>query len=65
VRKLRWALQGRGKRGGARAIYYFHSVDVPIFAPTAYAKNERNDLSDAERNDYKRLTKLLAEAYGK
>jgi len=25
VRKLRWALQGRGKRGGARAIYYFQT----------------------------------------
>jgi len=30
----------------------------------AYAKNERGDLSDAERNDYKRLTKILAETYG-
>lgn len=23
VRKLRWALQNRGKRGGARVLYYF------------------------------------------
>jgi len=65
VRKLRWALQGRGKRGGARAIYYFHNEEVPLFALTAYAKNEREDLSDAERNDYKRLTKALADTYGK
>jgi len=65
VRKLRWALQGRGKRGGARAIYYFHSEQVPLFALTAYAKNERDDLSDAERNDYRRLTKALGETYGK
>jgi hypothetical protein len=64
VRKLRWALQGRGKRGGARVIYYFHSEDIPIFALLAYAKNERDDLSDAERNDYKRLTAILAETYG-
>ena len=65
VRKLRWALQGRGKRGGARVIYYFHCEDVPLFALTAYAKNQRADLSDAERNDFKRLTKSLAETYGK
>jgi hypothetical protein len=65
VRKLRWALEGRGKRGGARVIYYFHSEDIPIFALTAYAKNRRDDLSDAEKNNYKRLIKTLLETYGK
>jgi hypothetical protein len=65
VRKLRWALEGRGKRGGARVIYYFHNEDIPIFALTAYAKNQRDDLSDAEKNNYKRLIKTLLETYGK
>lgn len=60
VRKLRWALVGRGKRGGARVIYYFHSERMPLFVITAYAKNVRDDISDADRNDMKRLTKLLA-----
>jgi hypothetical protein len=35
VRKLRWALEGRGKRGGARVVYYYHSDAMPIFALTA------------------------------
>src|ERR1700674_3792848 len=61
VRKLRWALQGRGKRGGARVVYFYHSTDLPLFVLTAYAKNERADLSHADKNDFKRLTKLLAE----
>ena len=39
LRKLRWALEGRGKRGGARVVYYYHSDAMPIFALTAYAKN--------------------------
>ncbi len=65
VRKLRWALEGRGKRGGARIIYYFHSEDMPLFALSAYAKNERADLSAADRNDFKRLAKILVETYGK
>ncbi len=47
VRKLRWVLEGRGKRGGARVVYYYHSEAMPLFALTAYAKNERANLSQA------------------
>lgn len=65
VRKLRWALEGRGKRGGARVVYYYHSQAMPLFALTAYAKNERADLSQADRNDFRRLTALLVETYAK
>ncbi len=63
VRKLRWGLSGRGKRGGARVIYYFHNDAMPIFALTAYAKNEQADLSQADRNDFRRLVALLVESY--
>ena len=65
VRKLRWAIEGRGKRGGARVIYFYHSADIPLFALTVYAKNERADLSQGDRNDFRRLTKVLAESYGR
>jgi hypothetical protein len=65
VRKLRWALEGRGKRGGARVVYYYHGDAMPIFALTAYAKNERADLSQADRNDFRRLTALLVERYAR
>ena len=63
VRKLRWRLEGRGKRGGARVIYFYHSTELPLFALTAYAKNERADLSQADRNGFRMMTKLLVEAY--
>jgi hypothetical protein len=65
VRKLRWALEGRGKRGGARVVYYYHSDAMPIFALTAYAKNERADISQADRNDFRRLTALLVERFAR
>src|SRR4051812_41564636 len=55
VRKLRWGLEGRGKRGGARVIYFHHDAGMPLFALTAFAKNERADLSQQDRNDFRQL----------
>jgi hypothetical protein len=65
VRKLRWGLEGRGKRGGARVIYFYHNTDVPLFALTAYAKNKRSDLSQSDRNEFRVLTGLLVAGYKK
>jgi hypothetical protein len=63
VRKLRWGLEGRGKRGGARVVYYYHNGDIPVFALTAYAKNEQANLSKQDCNDFKKLTTLLVDTY--
>lgn len=63
VRKLRWALEGRGKRGGARVIYFFHDMDMPLLVLEAYAKNEREDLTQARINTMRLLTKQLVDAY--
>ena len=63
VRKLRWALAGRGKRSGARVIYYFHSERLPVFLLAAYGKNEKANLSKAERNAMKRLIPALVAGY--
>lgn len=40
VRKIRWAMSGKGKSGGARVIYYFKKQDDEIWLLTIYSKNE-------------------------
>lgn len=39
VRKIRWAVSGRGKRGGVRVIYYAKVHEGVIWMLTIYAKN--------------------------
>jgi hypothetical protein len=63
VRKFRWALRGRGKRGGARVIHYYHGDRLLLFLLTAYAKNEKANLSKAEFNAMKRLVQILVDGY--
>lgn len=49
VRKLRFAASGRGKRGGARVIYYFLDETMPLYALLAYAKNAQDDMTPDEK----------------
>jgi hypothetical protein len=49
LRKVRWALPGGGKRGGARVIYFLRSTAGTIYLLYAYAKNEQADLSADQR----------------
>ena len=63
VRKLRVPASGRGKRGGARVIYLFGGDDVPIFLLTVFAKNERSDLTQSERNELANITAAMLRDY--
>ena len=58
VRKLRYAVQGEGKRGGVRVIYYFFDEQNPLYALLLYAKNEQANLSP----DQKKYVKAIAAA---
>lgn len=64
IRKIRWAAKGKGKRGGVRVIYYFHNKTLPVFLLTVYAKNQKGNLTKAERNEWKQLVPLLVQTYG-
>ncbi len=45
LRKMRWAVSGRGKRGGLRIIYYWYTQDEKIYMLIPYRKSEREDLT--------------------
>ncbi len=62
LRKLRFALEGRGKRGGARVIYYTFNEEVPLYLLDVYAKNEKDDLTAAELRELAELAKSIAAA---
>lgn len=49
VRKMRFGLRNKGKSGGGRAIYLLMVSDDLAILLTAYAKNEKSDLTSADR----------------
>jgi hypothetical protein len=59
VRKVRWAIGGTGKRGGARVVYYFRNVDRPLYLLMVYAKARREDLTPDEKRAVRKLVAML------
>lgn len=55
LRKLRWASSGRGKRGGARIIYYWVVDQDTILMLYAYAKNDLTDLTAQQLNALRKV----------
>ena len=45
LRKLRWTISGKGKRGGTRVIYYWLRPRGTILMLFVFKKNERSDLT--------------------
>jgi hypothetical protein len=55
LRKLRWGVRGRGKRGGVRVIYYWHPGKELLYMLLVYAKSEQDDLTPAQLRVVRRL----------
>ncbi len=62
VRKVRIALEGRGKSGGARVVYFYIRPRGQIYLLFVYAKNEKSALTAAERNALHGLSRTLEES---
>jgi len=64
VRKVRFAREGGGKSGGYRVVHFYGGDDdMPVFLITVFAKNEKANLTKAETETIKSLSKQLADSY--
>ena len=50
--------------GGVRIVYYYCNESMPVFLLTVFAKNEKADLTRAERNALGKVARALRESYG-
>ncbi|WP_058517320.1 type II toxin-antitoxin system RelE/ParE family toxin [Legionella parisiensis] len=64
VRKIRWTGDSnKGKRGGVRVIYYYYDQTIPIFLLTVYGKNQKDNLTQEEKNIIKSIIGKIVDAY--
>ncbi|MCD9460221.1 type II toxin-antitoxin system RelE/ParE family toxin [Marinibactrum halimedae] len=55
LRKVRWKLEGKGKSGGVRAIYYWMTEDEQIYMLYVYPKSEQEDLTSEQKKALKTI----------
>jgi hypothetical protein len=60
-----WLALAWGKRGGARLIYIVRGEAFPIFFITVYAKNEKENLTQEQRNQLAKRADEIFTKYGK
>ena len=60
-RKLRFRRAGTGKSGGYRTVTFYGGTDIPVIMLTVFGKNERSNLTKAERNALAKATVIMAE----
>jgi hypothetical protein len=62
LRKIRFAFENRGKSGSLRVVYVDFAAYEKIFLITAYPKNEKDNLTDSERNNIRTLIRILEQS---
>jgi len=57
LRKIRWSAGGKGKRGGARVIYYWYVTKEMLLMLFVFRKNERTNLTKEQINVLREIVK--------
>lgn len=55
LRKIRWGLPGKGRRGGARIIYYWDKAKDRVYMLAAYPKNRQENLTSEQLRTLRKL----------
>lgn len=59
LRKIRFPFEEKGKRGSVRVCYVDFEVCEIIYLITVYPKSEKENLTQIERNNMKKMIELL------
>ncbi len=59
------AREGMGKSGGALVVYIWRNEKFPAFPTKVFPKNEKENLSMAERNALRKGADSIFETYGR
>lgn len=59
LRKIRWPLPNRGKSGSIRVVYVDFLLYEKLYFISAYPKNEKDNLTDEERNSIRKFIQQL------
>lgn len=59
LRKMRFALPNRGKSGSSRVLYVDFVLAETIYLIFTYPKSEKDNLTDEERNNIKKMIDIL------
>ena len=65
LRKMRFTLDGIGKRGGSRVLYVDYVVFERIYLITAYPKGEKDDITRSERELYRKMIEQTERELGR
>ena len=49
IRKIRWPATGKGEKGGARVVYFFRDLNMPLYLLAAFGPGEKIVLSETEK----------------
>lgn len=64
LRKLRFAMDGKGKSGGVRVIYYFYNASMPLWLIDVYKKSKQENISQKQINEFSKLVDVLRNSGG-